>query len=690
MLCTSPSVTSLLLGNADPRIPDLLLTLNLSGDTSTGPITEMSGTSVDSVLLYLIGPTGTIPPRFEEGVGMGTGSGSVTVDTASAQAEKEWELISIFGGSLTAGVLDYASADRTAFNAWANENSSLYSCLGAHPSTITKVRCEVVFDAEVLATGVKLVAATGVLIAQKVFKVFGSVMSEINLDKYAEQQVSQSNTLLHHSALTMLIRGLSPLVINPAAVPASPVSIPYAAPLNVSGGVAPYDWSVVSGTLPAGISLVPQTPAGYQTAVLQGVPNSPGTSTFTIAVTDSVGSTVTRSYTLTILAAGSNPQPPGVGSPPPPPPPPPSASISIGWGSNPATYGNWMDITFSNFPTGTVTWYCVEEGTAYGPYSTTLSSSTQTFTTNTCEDIQPGGSDYVTVGGATSNTIATDYSPPPPPPPSESISIGWGGTPAPAGNWMDITFTNFPTGTVSWYCVEEGTAYGPFSTTLSSSTETFTANTCYDTQSGGSDYVTAGGATSNTIATDYSPPPPPPPSESISIGWGGTPAPAGNWMDITFTNFPTGTVSWYCVEEGTAYGPFSTTLSSSTETFTANTCYDTQSGGSDYVTAGGATSNTIATDYSPPPPPPPSESISIGWGGTPAPAGNWMDITFTNFPTGTVSWYCVEEGTAYGPFSTTLSSSTETFTANTCYDTQSGGSDYVTAGGATSNTIATD
>ena len=365
-------------------------------------------------------------------------------------------------------------------------------------------------------------------------------------------------------------------------------------------------------------------------------------------------------------------------------------SISIGWGNTPAPAGDWMDITFTNFPTGTVSWHCVEEGTSYGPYSTTLTSSTETLTTNTCYDTESGGSDYVTADGVDSNIIATDGSTSPPTTGTESISIGWGNTPAPAGDWMDITFTNFPTGTVSWHCVEEGTSYGPYSTTLTSSTETLTTNTCYDTESGGSDYVTADGVDSNIIATDGSTSPPTTGTESISIGWGNTPAPAGDWMDITFTNFPTGTVSWHCVEEGTSYGPYSTTLTSSTETLTTNTCYDTESGGSDYVTADGVDSNIIATDGSTSPPTTGTESISIGWGNTPAPAGDWMDITFTNFPTGTVSWHCVEEGTSYGPYSTTLTSSTETLTTNTCYDTESGGSDYVTADGVDSNIIATD
>ena len=274
-----------------------------------------------------------------------------------------------------------------------------------------------------------------------------------------------------------------------------------------------------------------------------------------------------------------------------------------------------------------------------------------------------------------------------PPPSNGSISVGWGSNAAPSGKWMNITFTNFPTGPVTWYCVEENTEYGPYSTTLTSNTETLTSHTCYDTEAGGTDYVTADGVNSNRIPTD-GPSQPPPPSASVSIGWGSNAAPAGNWMDITFTNFPTGLVSWYCVEEGTFYGPYSTTLTSSTETLTSHTCYDTEAGGSDYVTADGVNSNTIPT-YSPPPPPP-SKSISIGWGSNPAPAGNWMDITFTNFPTGSVSWYCVEEGTFYGPYTTTLTSSTETLTSHTCYDTQSGGTDYVTADGVNSNTIGTD
>ena len=86
----------------------------------------------------------------------------------------------------------------------------------------------------------------------------------------------------------------------------------------------------------------------------------------------------------------------------------PAASVSVSWGRNSAPYGKWMNISFENFPTGTVAWSCVEGGTSYGPYYTTLTSSSETLTANTCYDATPGNSDYVVANGTASNTIAAD------------------------------------------------------------------------------------------------------------------------------------------------------------------------------------------------------------------------------------------------------------------------------------------
>lgn len=60
-------------------------------------------------------------------------------------------------------------------------------------------------------------------------------------------------------------------------------------PVVVTGGVPSYSYSIVSGSLPAGLSL--NTSTGY----ISGTPTVFGTSTFTIKVTDVVGTSVTSS-----------------------------------------------------------------------------------------------------------------------------------------------------------------------------------------------------------------------------------------------------------------------------------------------------------------------------------------------------------------------------------------------------------
>ncbi len=63
--------------------------------------------------------------------------------------------------------------------------------------------------------------------------------------------------------------------------------------LTVSGGVAPYAWTVSTGSLPPGISL-------SSDGVLSGTPTTAGTYPFTIKVTDAGGRTATQATSITV------------------------------------------------------------------------------------------------------------------------------------------------------------------------------------------------------------------------------------------------------------------------------------------------------------------------------------------------------------------------------------------------------
>ena len=64
--------------------------------------------------------------------------------------------------------------------------------------------------------------------------------------------------------------------------------------LFASGGVQPYTWSVVSGTLPPGLEL----PKGENT--ISGTPTTQGTFAFTVRVTDDLGAFSEKELSITI------------------------------------------------------------------------------------------------------------------------------------------------------------------------------------------------------------------------------------------------------------------------------------------------------------------------------------------------------------------------------------------------------
>ncbi len=79
--------------------------------------------------------------------------------------------------------------------------------------------------------------------------------------------------------------------------PAGTVGAAYMTALQAAGGTAPYSFSLVAGTLPAGLALAPST------GLITGTPTASGSSVFTAQVQDATGLKTTGVFGITIAAA---------------------------------------------------------------------------------------------------------------------------------------------------------------------------------------------------------------------------------------------------------------------------------------------------------------------------------------------------------------------------------------------------
>jgi hypothetical protein len=78
------------------------------------------------------------------------------------------------------------------------------------------------------------------------------------------------------------------------------VGTPYAADFFLSGGAAPYTWSLVAGQLPPGLALTTTDAPNDNNNELAGTPTAKGEFAFTMKVTDRFGTTATGQVSLTI------------------------------------------------------------------------------------------------------------------------------------------------------------------------------------------------------------------------------------------------------------------------------------------------------------------------------------------------------------------------------------------------------
>lgn len=92
--------------------------------------------------------------------------------------------------------------------------------------------------------------------------------------------------------------GSNPPTIASSATLSGVVGAAFSYQLAVSGGTAPFTWTVVSGSLPAGLALNPTT------GIISGTPTFNTSSTVTIQVTDALNRTAQQSITVTTSLPG--------------------------------------------------------------------------------------------------------------------------------------------------------------------------------------------------------------------------------------------------------------------------------------------------------------------------------------------------------------------------------------------------
>uniref|UniRef100_UPI003F4C27A9 putative Ig domain-containing protein n=1 Tax=Xanthomonas cannabis TaxID=1885674 RepID=UPI003F4C27A9 len=139
-----------------------------------------------------------------------------------------------------------------------------------------------------LPAGVVLDAATGGLSGTPtVAGTFNFTLTASDSTPSPAAQASRSYALTIGAATLVIGQGTLPPAVNGSA---------YSQTLTVSGGVAPYRFSVTSGTLPAGLTLAAD-------GTLSGTPSAEGVSNFTITVTDASAASAAQAYSVSVGSA---------------------------------------------------------------------------------------------------------------------------------------------------------------------------------------------------------------------------------------------------------------------------------------------------------------------------------------------------------------------------------------------------
>lgn len=111
-------------------------------------------------------------------------------------------------------------------------------------------------------------------------------------------QVTACGGGTYKASYKIVIQAPSSVQISTATLPNGIVGNVYSAAVNAIGGCTPYKWSLVSGTLPAGITM--KVSSTTTSLALSGTPSSASTYAPTVQVTGCGGATYKRSYSIAI------------------------------------------------------------------------------------------------------------------------------------------------------------------------------------------------------------------------------------------------------------------------------------------------------------------------------------------------------------------------------------------------------
>jgi hypothetical protein len=95
--------------------------------------------------------------------------------------------------------------------------------------------------------------------------------------------------------------GGNPTITTSSPLPGGFVGSSYAQTLSASGGTPPYIWSLISGSLPPGLTL-------SSGGAISGTPAAAGTASFTVQVLDAQSRTAQKGFSLSVSSSGSGSQ----------------------------------------------------------------------------------------------------------------------------------------------------------------------------------------------------------------------------------------------------------------------------------------------------------------------------------------------------------------------------------------------